>query len=213
MAGAILAIIGGALAWRQYQSNKTAEQKAAAAEYRANHGYATGEVPSTIKPKPSEFDSYTVSDNHPRYIFIPKIGVKAIVKPTWLTASGAVGSPDNIYNTAWYASSALPGQPGAALIDGHSGFWNKTGVFWNLGELKPGDLVKIEKGDGTIVDFEVVKKTIYPADAVDMKAMLSPINQNSPGLNLITCTGDVIAGTNRYDERVAIFAQKITDSI
>jgi hypothetical protein len=39
-----------------------------------------------------------------------------------------------------------------------------------------------------------------------MSALLSPINAGKPGLNLITCTGDVIKGTNDFTERIVVFA-------
>lgn len=208
MAGIILAIVGGMLAWRQWQDNKATTKKAAAAEYRANHGHATGDVPSTIKPKASTFASWHVPADNPRYIFIQKIGVRAMVKPTWLTKAGAIGTPTNIYDTAWYVHSAKPGQAGATLFDGHVGFWTKHGVFFDLKNLRAGDKIQIEKGDGEIINYSVVKTHTYPADAVDMKALLSPAVADKSGLNLITCTGDVING-NEYNERIVVFAEQV----
>jgi hypothetical protein len=42
-----------------------------------------------------------------------------------------------------------------------------------------------------------------------MTAALSPINPHKPGLNLITCTGNVIAGTNEFSERIIVFAEQV----
>jgi len=35
---------------------------------------------------------------------------------------------------------------------------------------------------------------------------LSPIDPTKPGLNLISCTGDVISGTSKFNERIIVFA-------
>ncbi len=199
---------GGVLAWRQHNANLALDKVAAKQMDRANHGHATGDTPSTIKPTPSEFDSYHVPADQPRYIFIPKIGVRARVKPTWLTTDGAVGTPTNIYDTAWYVHSAKPGQPGATLIDGHVGFWTKHGVFFNLKDLHVGDKIQVVRGDGKTLHYTVAQTKTYSYDEVDMHAVLSPVSSGRPGLNLITCTGDVIKGSNTYNQRVVIFAEE-----
>lgn len=204
----VAAAYGGALAWHQHDANLAADKAAAAQMERANHGHATGDTPSTIKPHPSAFDSYTVPADQPRYIFIPKINVRAVVKPTWLTTAGAIGTPTNIYDTAWYARSAKPGQPGATLIDGHVGFWTKHGVFFNLKELQVGDKIQVVRGDGRMLHYKVVKTKLYPYDKVDMQAILSPVSAGKSGLNLITCTGSIIKDSNTYDQRVVVFAEQ-----
>lgn len=208
-AGIVLAIIGGTLAWHQRQQNETADKQAAAALYRANHGHATGSNPSTTKPKPDAFASWKVPADEPRYIFIPEIGVKAMVKPTWQTKDGAIGAPTNIYDTSWYVHSAKPGQPGATFIDGHVSSSTSHGVFYKLKDLRPGDEIQIEKGDGTKVAYRVMKRVFYAYDSVNMEQALAPVNPNKPGLTLMTCAGDVMPHTNAFSQRVAIFAEEI----
>lgn len=201
-AALIVALMGGITAWRQYQADKRADKLAAQQE-------GGGDAPSTDKPSSSDFANYRVPADQPRYVYIPKIGVRAMVKPTWLTTAGAIGTPTNIYNTAWYVHSAKPGQAGAMLIDGHVGFWTKHGVFFNLKELHAGDAIKVERGDGKTLSYKVVKTKFYPYDKVDMPAVLAPVTAGKPGLNLITCTGDVTKGTNQYDQRVVVFAEQL----
>lgn len=207
--GVILAITGGTLAWHQRQQNEAADQKAAAAQYRANHGQATGSNPSTTEPKPSAFASWQVPTDEPRYIFIPAIGVRAVVKPTWQTKDGAIGTPTNIYDTSWYVHSAKPGQPGATFIDGHVSSWASPGVFYKLKDLRPGDEIQIEKGDGTWVTYRVAKKVFYAYNDVNMKQTLAPINPDKSGLTLMTCAGDVMPHTNTFSQRIAVFAEEI----
>jgi sortase (surface protein transpeptidase) len=207
-AGIILAVIGGTLAWHQRQQNEAADKQAAAAQYLANHGHATGSNPSTIKPKPDAFASWRVPADEPRYIFIPEIDVKAMVKPTWQTKDGAIGTPTNVYDTSWYVHSAKPGQPGATFIDGHVSSSTSPGVFYKLRDLQSGDKIQIEKGDGTRVTYRVVKKVFYAYDSVNMEQALAPVNPNKSSLTLMTCAGDVIPHTHTFSQRIAIFAEE-----
>jgi LPXTG-site transpeptidase (sortase) family protein len=205
---ACLFIIGLSVSLYDWHSGGIANHRAAQLVYEANHGISQA-VPSTTKPIPSAFASYTVASNLPRYIFIPKLSVQAIIKPLGLTATGQVATPNNVYDTGWYTKSNTPGQPGAAVIDGHVSSWTTNGVFYGLKSLQTGDAIQVELGDGAKINYTVIKKQVYGYQQVNMSALLSPIDAGKPGLNLITCTGDVIKGTNDFTERVVIFATEI----
>lgn len=166
-------------------------------------------APSIVKPTPSDFDTYTAPSDLPRYLFISKINVKAIVRSLGLTKANQIQSPANVYDTGWYNESSKPGLPGAALIDGHLSSWNANGVFYNLKSLKPGDTIQIQRGDGVKITYSVVRSQTYDADKVDTVAMLQPVTPGEPGLNLITCAGDVIKGTNDFSKRIVVFAEQI----
>lgn len=91
------------------------------------------------------------------------------------------------------------------LIDGHVHGPIEPGVFADLKKLKPGDEVKIERGDGQIFTYQVVDSKTYPAESVDMGAALRSAQSGRPGLNLITCTGKLDRATNSYKERLVVF--------
>ena len=42
-----------------------------------------------------------------------------------------------------------------------------------------------------------------------MQAAITPIDPTVSGLNLITCTGQVIPGTSLFNERVIVFAKEV----
>jgi sortase (surface protein transpeptidase) len=155
---------------------------------------------------PAATDDYIVDPNLPRYLIIPKLGVNARVLSVGVDSKGALETPNNIYDTAWYDQSALPGQPGAMLIDGHISSWTAHGVFYGLKTLSAGDIIKIQRGDGVIFSYQVIKTQIYNFSNVDMAAAMSSIDPAKAGLNLISCTGDVIPGTNEFNERIIVFA-------
>ncbi len=215
---AILTIIVGAyLSFIGWHSTGVSQKQAVSLTKIANQAEASGlgtssknTALSTTPISSSTLAAYTVAPSLPRYLIIPKLNVDARVLSVGITSSGAVGSPENIYDTAWYNESAEPGQPGAMLIDGHISSWTAHGVFYRLSSLTPGDKIQIERGDNTMFSYSVVKTAIYPANNVNMKAALAPVVAGQPGLNLISCTGDVIPGTNSFSERIVVFATQVS---
>jgi LPXTG-site transpeptidase (sortase) family protein len=93
------------------------------------------------------------------------------------------------------------------LIDGHVSSWTTDGVFFNLDKVKAGAEIQVERGDGIIYTYTISKVQVYSSNAITGSNLLLPINSTRPGLNLITCTGDIIKGTNEFNERVVIYSQ------
>jgi hypothetical protein len=42
-----------------------------------------------------------------------------------------------------------------------------------------------------------------------MDQVLVPANANKPGLNMMTCTGEVIKGTSEFNERLVVYANLV----
>ncbi len=199
--------VGLTISFFQWQSNKHINNALEKAVTNANSGADNG-VPSTAPISDDTFKNYTVSANQPRYIFINKLNVKAIVLSLGVTSSNEMQVPSNNNAAGWYNQSSLPGQLGAMLIDGHVGVGAYHGIFHNLNTLATGDIINIERGDGQLINYKVFKKQTYDYDKVDMEAALKPINSQKSGLNLITCTGEVIKGTNKYNQRLVVFTEQ-----
>ncbi len=167
--------------------------------------------PSSTKPSNKAEAAYTVPYSNPKYISIPAIGIHNVpVLKLGLMSDGAIATPYNIYETGWYDRSSLPGQPGAMFIYGHVSSWTADGIFYNLKKLSPGDTVTVTRGDDTIYTYKVVTSKVYPYNAVDMSRVLSPINASVPGLNLMTCTGQVISGTSEFNKRLVVFTSLVS---
>jgi sortase (surface protein transpeptidase) len=207
LAGIVLAV-GIVLGWSQYVQNKAIDKKVSLTIQSANEGRSTV-VPSTKKATVDEFSQYQVAADMPRYLFIPDISVRAMIKPEGLTKDNQIDVPRNAFDVGWYNGSAKPGQAGAMLVDGHVSGGNIPGIFYNLKDLTPGMTLKVERGDGEMLTYRVVKSESYDYKNVDMQAALSPVNSNARGLNLITCDGQVIKGSNNFDKRLVIFTEEI----
>ncbi|MDB5165995.1 MAG: hypothetical protein JWM37_67 [Candidatus Saccharibacteria bacterium] len=168
-------------------------------------------APSSEKLSHTAIANYSVPANKPRYIAIPALNISNTpVLKLGLGSSGAIATPDNIYETGWYSGSALPGDKGAMFIYGHVSSWKADGIFFNLKKLVPGDKIVITKGDASTLTYQVVSAKIYPYNRVDMKQVLAPINPQVPGLNLMTCTGQIIKDTSEFNERLVVFTSLVS---
>lgn len=203
MAGLVLSLGLGAT-WQTLRINHDTTAQVAAL---GKHG-ETASTPDTTKPSGSAVSQYVVAPDVPRYLTIAKLGVRARVMQVGVDSNNVLGVPTNIYDTAWYTGSAKPGQAGATLIDGHVSSWTTHGVFYGLNKLVAGDQLQLERGDGTVLHYTVVRAQTYPAGQVDMQAAITPVTAGKSGLNLISCTGQVIKGTSQYNQRVIVFAQQ-----
>jgi sortase (surface protein transpeptidase) len=166
---------------------------------------ARADAPSSVKPSAAAVASYQVAPELPKYLAIPAIGVTQTRIIGLGTKGNQIANPDNLHDAGWYKASAKPGQAGAMFIFGHLSDWTAKGVFYDLKKLKPGDNITVERGDGKAYTYKVKKTQTYLKDAVDMQAVLAPIEPNVPGLNVMTCAGKVIAGTDDFNERLVVF--------
>lgn len=189
--------------------------------------YTTGEQPpipvalAAVNPEVDEADvtneqkdAHEVPANLPRYISIPVLGVdNARVMSVGVKTNGELDTPKNINDVGWYDKSTTPGFGNSALLlDGHNGGPTKGGVFEKLPDLKLGDQITIERGDGKKFTYEVAENKTLSLDDLNnggMKRMSESASDMAEGLNLISCTGNWVPAKNTYDQRVTIRAVAI----
>ena len=211
-----LFVAGVGMSMTQWQNTRFANQNAAHLVATANHSSnplkptaTSSSVPSTTVIPAATLASYTVAPNAPRYLTIPRLNVHARILSVGVNTKGELETPNNVFDTAWYNGSSLPGQPGAMLIDGHISSWTAHGVFYGLNQLRSGDIIQVTRGDGTIFNYQVVRTQVYDVNSVDMNAALSPVDSSTPGLNLISCSGSVSPGTSEFNKRIVVFASQM----
>lgn len=205
LAGVLFAA-GGWVAWQGFRTNQQIEDQITQVNEQAEDD---GSNPSTTPVSAAAIDGYAVAPDMPRVLTIGKLGVKARVLPLGVTASNKLKAPSNIHDVGWYNASSKPGQPGAVLVDGHVSSWESAGVFKNLKQLTVGDEIAIERGDGQVIRYRVVRSQAYDEAETDMRAALQPVTAGKNGLNLITCYGRVKPGTSEFEQRLIVFAEQI----
>lgn len=136
---------------------------------------------------------YVVAPDRPRYLTIPKLNIKnARILEVGTTHNGQLSTPVGIFDAGWYQNSSRPGYGGTLLLDGHNGGPTKHGIFKELPSLQKGDIITIERGDGTKFNYTVVENETVPLSEANGKM---PNMEQSPipgqeSLSIITCTGD-----------------------
>ena len=107
-----------------------------------------------------------------------------------------------------YAGTPIPGQPGTAIILGHSSVYpwykGKYGhIFSSLSKLKNGDIIQIKK-DGTLLSYKVSHSIIFSPNATDDYELRGMEITNGSSIVLMTCWPN---GTNA--KRIAVRADLI----
>jgi hypothetical protein len=78
------------------------------------------------------------------------------------------------------------------------------GVFFDIRDLEPGDLVEVTFDDGSQQGFEVTATATYPKTELPLDAIFS---RSGPAvLTLITCGGAFDPDASRYDSNVVVYA-------
>jgi LPXTG-site transpeptidase (sortase) family protein len=203
---ACLMVIGGVgVSLQSWQVNNKAEEQVLALtenkpEETATEGMDEREITRDAVKK------YNVAPDLPRLISIEKLAVEARVLNIGVNRQNQMQTPASIFDAGWYNSSAKPGGAGAMVINGHVSGPSKPGVFKKLKTLVSGDVIQIEKGDKSTVQYEVVSSESVSADKVDMIKLLNSAVPSKPGLNIITCGGVFNSETSEFESRTIVYA-------
>lgn len=137
---------------------------------------------------------------------IRALRIDSPVRPLGLQSDGSVAVPERAEVAGWYEPGPRPGQPGPAVILGHVDSRTGPGVFAELGTVRPGTLVGIDRADGSTVTFRVtavsrVAKVEFPTDLVYAPSL-------DATLRLVTCGGSFDRIRGSYRDNVIVFADE-----
>jgi len=150
---------------------------------------------------------YLLSQSEPTRIIIPQIGVDTTFVDLGLASNNEIEIPKQYDEVGWYIHGPTPGELGPAVILGHVDSYLGPGVFFSLGQLNPGDIVNIERADGTLAKFRVDKLERYKQSSFPTSLVYGNINH--AGLRLITCSGSYDRELKRYDSNLIVYASLI----
>ncbi|MGH7196041.1 MAG: class F sortase [Candidatus Saccharimonadales bacterium] len=164
--------------------------------------FSAAAKPATVVKK----TEYSLPRSIPTHIAIPAVNISANIISVGRDSSGAIQMPPILatHTTGWYHYSPTPGQIGPAVIVGHVDNYQTVSVFWRLRYLKPGNIITINRADGSIVKFKVTAlKQFAQADFPTEKVYG---NINHAGLRLITCGGSFSHQTGSYNQNTVVYA-------
>ncbi|MFD0890240.1 class F sortase [Streptosporangium algeriense] len=138
----------------------------------------------------------------PKRLDIPSLGIEAPLMKLGVT-DGRLDLPpfDRPEAAGWVKESAVPGDPGSAVILGHVDTKTDPAVFYKLKQMRAGQVIKVVRSDGKVAQYRVdsieqVRKDRFPADKVYLE----------DGLRLITCGGVFDWDKNEYRDNVIVYA-------
>ncbi|MFF1679640.1 class F sortase [Streptomyces sp. NPDC058256] len=141
----------------------------------------------------------------PDRIRIPSIHVNAPLMGLGLTPQGSLDVPPAAKKNlaGWYEAGTTPGEQGTAIVAGHVDNAEGPAVFYDLGALKKGSNIEVERRDSSTAVFTVDAVEVYDAhDFPDEKVYGAA---HRPELRVITCGGGYSKSTG-YQGNVVVFA-------
>jgi LPXTG-site transpeptidase (sortase) family protein len=175
----------------------------AATQIPASVGTSAPRLTSTATARP-------LAPSEPVRIEIPVLDVNAPVMQLGQNPNGSVQVPplDNHNLAGWYDRTVMPGQDGTSVILGHVDNVTGVSVFFYIKTLRPGDIVKVVRADGTTAAFSVdgtqkVAKATFPSGAIYG-------NTRYPELRLITCGGPFDSATGQYLDNIIVYSHLIS---
>ena len=148
-----------------------------------------------------------LSHSPPVRLHIPSIGVTSGFIGLGLESDGTMQVPQTADVVGWYRDAPTPGERGPAVATAHVDWKHEKGVFHDLGQLKPGSDVTVDRADGAAVVFQVSRvaeysKASFPTDEVYG-------GTDGAELRLITCGGRYDPGTHNYEDNIVVFARMV----
>jgi hypothetical protein len=148
-----------------------------------------------------------MSYSQPVALRIPSIGITSGFAAVGLDADGALEVPPAADLVGWYTEAPTPGELGPSVVTAHVDWKHEKGVFHDLGRLKPGDDVAVDRADGVAVTFGVTRVAEYPKTQFPIGEVYGPTD--APELRLITCGGRFNSTTRSYDDNIVVFASMV----
>ena len=140
------------------------------------------------------------------HLEIDTIAVSTSLVKLGLMPDRTVEVPSNADLAGWFRRGPKPGRRGSAVILGHVDSVEGPAVFARLQELRPGDLVQVERADGSTVRFEVRRSVTYANDKFPANRVYGA--QGARRLNLVTCGGVYDASRGGYQSNLVVYTRR-----
>lgn len=166
-----------------------------------------GEVTGPAAPADPAAPAVTaLPPSAPTRIRIPAIHVDAPVTALDLQQDGHLAAPpDDDRNLAgWYRAGTAPGAIGTAVLAGHVDTQQGRAVFYDLGALKKGTAIEVDRADGRAAFFTIDAIEVYRSDDFPDAKVYGRASR--PELRLITCGGGFDKKRQQYLGNVVVYA-------
>lgn len=142
----------------------------------------------------------------PKRVVIPAIDVDTKIFPVALQEDGAIEIPEDIRYVGWYKLGVPPGvDRGSAVLVAHrDGRVQGRGVFYDLGQLKPGNKVYVENAAGEMLPYEVLSRELITKKRLPYEELFAV--DGAHRLTLLSCGGYYDRENGGYQDNVVVTA-------
>jgi hypothetical protein len=141
---------------------------------------------------------------------IPSIGIHSrSLVGLHVGTDGALQPPRRFDQPGWYIDGPTPGQLGPAVIGGHVDSTSGPAVFYRLGALRPGALVKVGRRDRSVATFVIDKVARYPKAHFPTEQVYGNVDDRAD-IRLITCGGTFNRRIGHYNDNVVAFGHLVS---
>jgi sortase (surface protein transpeptidase) len=210
LAAVLLVVAGGVVLLAGLRAQQApAQPPAQAAEETSSPAAATAssEPPSAASRVAPAVQGPLLPASSPVRVAIPAIGAASDLLQLGLNADGTVQVPplERKSKAGWYRGSPTPGEVGPSVVLGHvDSAEYGPGIFFRLGDLRPGDQISVDRADSTTAVFTVDRVASFPKD--DFPTLEVYGNTDRAELRLITCGGDFDPSARSYLDNIVVFA-------
>jgi len=168
---------------------------------------ASADLAAPLKPPPPPPPPFSLKPSLPVSVRASAVGISSSLVQVGLNKDKTIEVPTSYEQAAWYRLGPTPGSIGPAVIIGHVDSFKGPGVFFNLGSMRPGQIVDVTRADKSVAHFRVDAINSYSKGLFPTEVVYGPINY--AGLRLITCGGAFDEKTKNYESNTVVFATLI----
>jgi sortase (surface protein transpeptidase) len=141
----------------------------------------------------------------PIAVSVESIDVEAEVE-VLETVDGVMQAPTTAEVVSWYKETQRLGETGNIVMAGHLNYWGvPEGVFFELENVKVGDIITVTGDQGGVYEYEVVSVEELPiAEGPDEALAAGDVET----LTMITCGGEWDADASEYQSRTVVKAER-----
>lgn len=162
-------------------------------------------MPSGAAPAAGDYRPMS-SPARPIRLVVPALSIRATVLPVRVDSANVLDPPSDPTEVGWWQRSARAGATrGQTVLTGHT-VHTGGGVMNRLGQLRPGDVVRVGTPRGTMVYRTTQVLTLTKAQLAARSAQLFGQGRSTNRLVLITCTGWT---GSYYTSNTVVFAQPL----
>jgi hypothetical protein len=218
--------LGGTLTASEASSGGSASGGSGSAQAHPTGGIASGDgsyrtapvdlsavrASMVVPPAPGGVSAGTAAEgtlpqSRPVQLHIPAIGVSAGFVRLGLEPDGTMEVPKSAHEAGWYRGAPTPGARGPAVVTAHVDWLHEKGVFHDLGRVRPGDEVTVDRTDGAAAVFGVTRIEQYPKSQFPIEDVYG--DTDGAELRLITCGGHFDHATHSYSDNVVVYARMV----